>query len=225
MKSFSEFSSDIINSIFENDERFYEDFGFKTIISEKSNIAPLKPQKWGDLENKSKKDAGKLYYKAIRFIIKAEKEYTKKINAVTRKIHNAKGLVDIKKFDSFFDKVINRGKKASEITDLLRGAILVKDDNDLEKAVKLVKKEFTVTEYEYKSKGEDKEYGYFGSHHFLVLVSGVNAEIQVMTRRLWSYKHQAHQIYTKYRSGSDVDDAIKQADTKLSKMIFAKGNK
>lgn len=223
-KSFAKEHEATVHDIFENDDQFNEDFGFKTILSEKSATAPLNPQIWGDIKKASPEEAESLYIKAMKFIVKAKTKYTRLMMSVTKKIQNSQFLVDIKKMDAFVDKILNRGKKASGITDLLRGAIIAPDNDSLETAVKLVKKNFVVTRFEHKGKGDDKEYGYFGSYHFLVNVEGVNAEIQVMTRKLWNYKHQAHKVYTKYRSGGEYDDKIKKLDTQMSKELFSRGN-
>lgn len=94
--------------------------------------------------------------------------------------------------------------------------------------VRQIKKDFVVAEHDFKSKGGDKKYGYFGSHHFLVKIGGLLAEIQVMQKRLWAYKEAAHQIYNKYRSDTDatktISDEIRKLDIALSKELFSRGN-
>lgn len=116
---------------------------------------------------------------------------------------SAKILTDIKKPLKVAEKIIERGK--SKITDVIRGAILLKTDADVEDVVKNIKRNVPIYEYEYKRKGEDKTYGYHGSHHFLIQVEGgFLAEIQVMTKRLWAFKHEAHKIYEKLRVSKDI---------------------
>ena len=126
---------------------------------------------------------------------------------------SAKILTDIKRPEKVAEKIIERGK--SKITDVIRGAILLKTDADVEKVVKNIKRNVPIYEYEYKKKGEDKNYGYHGSHHFLIQVDvGYLAEIQVMTKRLWAFKHEAHKIYEKLRVSKDI---VKDYAEKLKK--------
>jgi hypothetical protein len=232
MISFRQFQSDDeINAVFENDDRFYEDFGFETVLHEEMVInktGEKRQSKWGDVKGNTpeeqKASAIKIYQGAMKYVNAAKAAYGKILKTATRKIHDAKILVQVKKLEAFVTKVTTRGKVASKITDLLRGAVLVTQPEEVMPVVKAIKKEFRVVEYEIKSKGEDKKYGYHGAHHFLVLVDGVVTEIQVMTRKLWNYKTAAHQVYDKYRKGGDVDKKLKQLDINMSKNLFGKGN-
>jgi ppGpp synthetase/RelA/SpoT-type nucleotidyltranferase len=142
---------------------------------------------------------------------------------------SVKILVDIKGLESFVDKAINRyplqGKGASDITDVLRSAILVSNQDEVEKTVKNIKKYFTVAKHKEKIEGNDPTYGYYGSHHFYVKIGKLFSEIQVMTKKLWSYKDEAHKIYNKYRSIKDADDRVKKLDIELSKQLFKTANK
>ena len=90
--------------------------------------------------------------------------------------------------------------------------------------VKQVKKRFKIVRYDFKSKGGDKEFGYFGSHHFLADLGGMVVEIQVMSRRLWAFKEEAHKIYTKLRSGSDLSKELQKKMKTVSKQMFSKAN-
>jgi ppGpp synthetase/RelA/SpoT-type nucleotidyltranferase len=130
----------------------------------------------------------------------------------------------IKPFKSLLEKIYDRGKKAENITDVIRCAILCREQDDVEEVVRLINRNHHVYEHEIKEKGGDKTYGYYGSHHFLIKLKhgGFLAEIQVMTNRLWAFKTPAHQIYEKYRAGQ-IDAEFEKAKRE-SKMIFQKGN-
>jgi ppGpp synthetase/RelA/SpoT-type nucleotidyltranferase len=151
----------------------------------------------------------------------AKKEYNRLIkkNAPS----SAKFLIDVKSVESIISK-IKRGKEADKITDILRGAILCKTKEDVEDVVKKLKRNAHIYSHEYKAPGMDEKYGYYGSHHFIVQVGdGYLAEIQVMTKKLWAYKYEAHKIYNKYREGKL--DQYFDSEIKRSKELFRLGNK
>lgn len=203
----------------------YEDFhNVTSLISEKRATAPKTRQIWGDHEPKNSNDAGRVYQAARKLANQMKDEFLGKLKTAAKKAHQPKVLVDVKSGESFIDKVIKRGKDASKITDVLRSAILLGTEEDVKMVVDQVKKDFTVVEYEYKSKDGDKEFGYFGSHHFLVKIGEIIAEIQVMTKKLWSYKEEAHKIYNKYRSEKEASGEFEKLDKELSKKIFQMGN-
>lgn len=159
-------------------------------------------------------------------------EVEKKLSRLLKKVapKDSKILIDIKKEAAFVDKVINRGKDAAKITDVLRSAVLVETDSDLDKFIKNLEKHADIYEHEYKAKGEDKGFGYHGSHHFLISIDNVLIEVQAMTKRLWTFKSPAHGIYEKWRSIKEFDDLIAKNDKKAkkdvekSKELFRKGN-
>jgi hypothetical protein len=254
MQTFSQFHEDqnahIMAVLFESDE-LDEVLGFETfsLLNEKSNVAQIMKQAWGDVKKTSdeeeyKRAVTKAYETAFKLAKESEREFSRGLRKVTQGARNVKILVDIKKLDSFLDKVIARNKNAGDINDVLRSAILVETDDDVDEVVKKIRKDFTVAEFEFKGKkevvtrtydekgkeqlkkkGGDETYGYHGSYHFLVKINGMLAEIQVMTKRLWAFKNQAHKIYDQLRSaGKSVDDAIKMAKQKMSKELFSKGN-
>jgi len=74
-----------------------------------------------------------------------------------------------------------------------------------------------------KEKGSDVNFGYYGSYHIIFFYKGLNVELQIMTRKLWSYKAVAHEFYDKYRN--EERPKIDKFDLHLSKMFFSKGNK
>ncbi|MDX8383511.1 MAG: hypothetical protein R8M45_05480 [Ghiorsea sp.] len=191
-------------------------------LTEKSRTAPLNPQIWGDA---STEDAvTSLYAKFIDQVKSSQKTLLSGLKRSSMKVKDAKVYVDVKHLDSFIDKILKRGKKASSITDWLRSAVIAPDEEGVGKIVKSIRRDFVVQEYEFKDKKNAGEYGYFGSHHFLVLVDGITAEIQVMTRKLWVYKEEAHKVYVKYRSDGKLFDKFKKLETSYSRKTFSKGN-
>lgn len=188
-------------------------------------------QPWGkilaDLEQQKTKDpeteAREMYASALGIVTTVEKKLSRLLKKVAPK--DSKILIDIKKEDAFVDKIINRGKKGEKITDVLRSAVLVETQDDLDKLVRNVEKAATIYEHEVKREGEDKEFGYHGSHHFLVVIDDVLIEVQAMTKRLWAFKMPAHDIYAKWRSAKEFDDRIVNKEKQQSRILFKKGNK
>lgn len=143
-----------------------------------------------------------------------------------------KVVIDVKKLDSFKDKVLNRGKDVNSISDVLRSSVVVNDKSMLDKVASKLSKIFKVKDHEFKEFKQTGDFGYFGSHHFLVeLSNGIIAEIQVLTKRLWNYKKEAGKIYTKWRSaiptidewGDDMIDEFNK-DMARSRRLFKRGN-
>lgn len=232
MKSFLEHSStpsypllDI--ELFENSD--YIDIMDFDILTEKSVVSPLTPQFWGDVkgvdDKAREKHATKIYNDNIGRINDARTSFSRQLKKTSRKFKDAKVLVDVKAIDSFVEKIVTRGKQASKITDWLRSAILVKTQGDVDNLVIAIKKDFIVQEHEQKDKGGDAVYGYYGSHHFLVKVEGITAEIQIMTKKLWAYKGEAHTVYNKYRADDgSMDKEMKAIELRYSREIFGRGN-
>jgi len=216
------------NFIDESGFDFYEHFGFRSSLDEQSRRVARTPQVWGDPNATAAKDkeaeVEAIWHKAQAMALAARKAFNRGLRKASQQARNPKILIGIKSLDAFKDKVLNRGKSASAITDVLRSAILTSTEDGATATVKRIKKEMTVVEYEYKEAGGDKEFGYFGSHHFLVKIGDIIAEIQVMTKRLWSFKEEAHKIYNKYRSIGQTDKALEVIDKKLSKRLFKAGN-
>lgn len=145
---------------------------------------------------------------------------------------NPKIMTDVKTHDSFIDKSFLR-KKGYNLDDVLRGAILVADEKALNETIKNIYKNFDVFEHDVKERetglDKDADYGYFGSHHFAVQIegTGVVCELQVMTRKLWAYKHEGHKIYVKTRSkgASNMSDEVRAREMERSREIFKLGNR
>lgn len=182
-------------------------------------------QPWNDSDDP--KELSQIHLQAIE-LAKSVKTF------FTRLLGQAAGLgnevlVNTKPLKSFLDKVINRGRDANKIHDVLRSAVICKTDLDVTKVVSRIRQLFKIAEHEYKEDATEDELGYFGSHHFKVFVPVLDgtksliAEIQIMTQKLWRYKSVAHKIYTKLRSGQNVsDEAIFGAS--LSRLLFRVGN-
>lgn len=185
-----------------NEEAFIDSIFGKigSTISE-SSTSQLVAQPWENLGSTvTPKDVESLYNKISDLIFAAKSAYERLLKFVSNK--DDKILIDVKKISSFVDKIVNRGKKSNQIFDLLRGAILAPTRERVDEIVHSLKKKAKIKNYEFKE-FKTNELGYFGSHHFTVEVGGVLAEIQVMTKKLWTYKHEAHKIYTELRSGTE----------------------
>lgn len=139
-------------------------------------------------------------------------------------------LPPLKPRKSFVSKVDIRGKSPCGIHDMIRGAILLPDDI-IDKVIKEMRKKLKIFEFEEKAKGDDKEFGYYGTYHFKIeLSNGELAEIQVMPRRMWDYKKQGHKVYSRNREdvGKELSperEAEYKKDQALSKKLFDLGNK
>ena len=133
-------------------------------------------------------------------------------------------LSQIKKLDGLESKTIKRGKSLLKIGDLVRGAILFKNQEEVDMFVSDFRRKnrSMIVDYEYKQRGKDPRFGYFGSHHLDIMIDGLVVEVQVMTKRLWSYKDAAHDIYKNLR---DADRAADSFEINLSKMLFDLGNR
>lgn len=110
-------------------------------------------------------------------------------------------LSQIKKVDGLKSKVIARGKPLTKIGDIVRGAILFETNEEVDMFISEFRRKYgnMISEYDFKSEGSDPKFGYFGSHHIDLMIDGLVVELQVMTKRLWTYKEKAHDIYTKMR--------------------------
>lgn len=140
------------------------------------------------------------------------------------KFKGVKFLADTKTPKSIINKAIERNKGLMNINDLVRGAVLFETKADADKFVKdLIRKFKTlIAGYEEKQRGKDATYGYYGSHHLDLNIDGIIVELQIMTKKLWQYKHAAHDIYDRTRSKPNGPDGF---DRHMSKKIFTLGNR
>lgn len=133
----------------------------------------------------------------------------------------------IKPEDSLVNKIVVRGNAPETIGDIVRGALLFPDQGMVEKFVKDFRRKSAglIVAYEMKKKGQDKELGYFGSHHFDLMIDGLIVELQVMTRKMWKYKEAAHVLYTQNRDKISAGGHASKQDRHLSKQIYALANR
>jgi len=136
----------------------------------------------------------------------------------------AKIIVGVKSLPSLKSKVIERQKKLVNVKDLVRATILLQDSDDVKKLYKdIVRKKAEVICYSEKKKGGDSLFGYYGSFHIIFCFHGLDVELQIMTRKLWNYKENAHELYNKYRD--ETSPSLDKSDLHISKLLFSKGNK
>lgn len=133
----------------------------------------------------------------------------------------------IKPLKSLKDKIIDRNTPPESIGDIVRGAVLFEKQADVEKFVKDFrrKNKSLVIGYEMKKKGQDKELGYYGSHHLDLMVDGLVTELQVMTRKMWKYKEAAHVLYTNNRTDISQGKGVSSTDSALSKKLYSLAQK
>jgi len=154
-----------------------------------------------------------------------EKKFSSIIKKALPKKH-LKGKVkffhQIKTISSIVNKVIVRGKKLVELTDLVRGAVLFDEKEDMDEFIKNFsrKNKSIITDIDKKT-GKGDSLGYFGSTHFELSIDGFDVELQIMPMRLWNYKEEAHGIYDKWR---DNLSNLPKADASLSRKLFSTGN-
>ena len=196
-------------------------------------IKPSKKSFWADekikdLTGKNDKEKGVALYKKYEPIIEDRlKKYESGLKTALKGVQNAKIMVDVKKLRAFVNKTVDRGKDPSKMNDWLRGSILVNDEKDIGIVSKNIFKAFkSVSEFDPKERGDDKQFGYYGSVHFSVDVDGVNTEIQLMTKKLYSAKKVAGGQYDDFRSASDAIKGSKETQKLLrhGKRAFDKGN-
>jgi ppGpp synthetase/RelA/SpoT-type nucleotidyltranferase len=130
----------------------------------------------------------------------------------------------LKSLPSIVDKVLNRDKNPMKISDLVRGAVLFKNGDEMDNWISDFKRKYSpyISSYEFKDKGSDPKFGYYGSHHFDLKIDGMTVELQVMPAKLWKYKIAAHNIYDKWRSSITP---VPEIEKQLSKYLFNLGNK
>jgi hypothetical protein len=204
---------------------------FSNWLKEKKlpHLSPKQPIPDFDLKNKNRKEqerlVGDAYKKAIKIIDNIKKSF--EIIIKKNSPSSAKIMIGVKKKEAFIDKVLNRDKNIREVHDILRAAILCNTDEEVDDVVKKLKRNVKIHEYEFKRFELGSDFGYYGSHHFDIVINDFIIEIQVMTKKLWKFKEFAHQIYKKYRSMGDLQKDINQElqkDKNRSKLMFAFGN-
>lgn len=225
MLSFTQFllSESKINPLFNNDELAKEidelvaDSNHRELYGMSSDAKKrFVAWKIKTFMEKHEKNIQKVKRKFERVVSKEIRKFTKNAKVQFK--------VDEKDLKPIIDKVYNRGRSIASLGDIVRGAILFETKKEADDFVAglIRKNKQMVVDYEEKKRGEDRTYGYYGSHHLDLNIDGLYVELQVMTRKLWSYKEAAHDIYKANRSsGSDPDNF----DTHMSKKIFDLGNR
>lgn len=184
-----------------------------------------KTLKSGDYEKSKLVDLlSNIYTKYEPTLSKVKSEFEGKVKREIRKYSGIKFLTDVKTIKSIIDKAILRKKGIMTINDLVRGALLMQTKKEADDFVKnfIRKNKNVVVGYEEKKRGQDNTYGYYGSHHLDLNLNGIIVELQVMTKKLWAYKEEAHKIYTKNRS--KISQAVDKFDMFTSKKIFSLAN-
>ena len=115
-----------------------------------------------------------------------------------------KVYVDIKTKDSILEK-IKRGKAPEEITDYLRGAIVLNNKQRVKEAVQYLNNRSNVVKWEFKNTPKiGDRMGYRGSYHLDINLGGLICEVQIMTKSLWKLKDAAHAVYAVERGGNEA---------------------
>lgn len=133
----------------------------------------------------------------------------------------------VKSLRSVTSKIMTRKRISLEnINDLVRATIYFNTQDQVEEFVKDIKRKVPTFNHEVKSKGSDKDFGYFGSHHLILVVNGIQCELQVMTRRLQTHKDEAHKIYGAVRDtlATKGKEAVPAETFRRSKQLFSRGN-
>jgi hypothetical protein len=133
----------------------------------------------------------------------------------------------VKSFNSVVSKIITRKRLTLEkMNDLVRATIYFNTQEQVEDFVKDVQRKMPTFNHEVKKKGSDELFGYFGSHHLILVVNGIQCELQVMTRRLEAHKSEAHKIYGSVRDtlASKGKEAVPVKTLRRSKELFSRGN-
>ncbi len=138
---------------------------------------------------------------------------------------NAIVKVAIKPVESIQDKLQRwkpHGRGMDTMFDLLRGAVLVSDGKEIQDTIHRLSRGPVVAKFEHKDEPKDA-LGYYGSYHLDLYLTEFKmvAEIQVMTKKLWAYKKEAHRIYKEQRSKAEVDPAA----ASKSRELYRLGNK
>lgn len=157
----------------------------------------------------------------IEYTKKEFEQYLKKL-AKKEKLQEPKIVLRIKSVDSIVNKVIGRGKDFSTMGDLVAASIITREDDEPEKIYKNILRKYSsnVVDAEAKRRGGDPKYGNYGTYHVDMLINGMVTELQIMTRKMWSYKKAAHNIYSATRAKQELS----RFDQALSKKLFSMGN-
>ena len=243
-----ELPESFVEAFFETSEALFEDAEFLEFLDEKARSNHSGQQPWGELkistndaekyqagdkETKEKINA-ELDDSKAKYIDPIKGRFTQVLKRVANVVPNSKVLVDVKSNKSIISKVI-RKTPYGKMKDILRSAVLVAKQEDIPKVMDAMRKNFSLYQLKTKEKKKDA-LGYYGSYHYIVDFNGVLVEVQLMAKRLWTYKELGHEVYDKWREQiaknpnllNDPkyakDNEALRKDIALSKRIFSRGN-
>lgn len=211
-------------------QRFSQFFAEHFVLYEKARSTSSGKQTWG--EPSKGEDIDEFIDNKLKPIAeKDKKDYDRILQKIASSVKDAKVmLAPIKPKSSIKSKLTRSHRTMSTLHDVVRGSIIYKNPEDLEKIKKMVRKSFKIYDEEEKKKGGDTDFGYYGSTHFDVeLPSGNIAEIQIMSRSLKNVKGAAHDIYNQEREKVKTDSKYANSDAfnkkkGTSKAIFDRGS-
>ena len=246
--SLDEIPQELSKAFFEAYDEVEESLQFTEFLDEKARsshsgrqpwadlvISPMDAEKYADGE-KDVKDRinAELDASKAKYIDPIKDQFSHALHRAAGVVRNAKVLVDVKSNKSIVSKVI-RKTPYGKMKDILRSAVIVQKQEDIPKVMDALRKNFSL--YQLKTKEKQKDpLGYYGSYHYIVDFKGALVEIQLMTKRLWTYKELGHKVYDKWREEiakkPDLltnpkymkgNDELRK-DVAMSKRIFSRGN-
>lgn len=114
------------------------------------------------------------------------------------------GIKPAESIDNKLARWKSKGRDITTMFDVLRGMIIVADEEEAVEVVDELSRGPVVAKAEHKDHPQD-QFGYYGSHHLDLYLPAFKmvAEVQVMTRRLKAAKNVAHKIYAQHRLDPD----------------------
>lgn len=156
------------------------------------------------------------YSDALAKVEQQKGAFTEILHIVTP--YDGKYLVDIKSQLSYEAKL--KRKPANGVHDLLRGAVLTTNKQEMVDVVAHIKQLTTVVECEYKRE-PSYDGSYCGAIHMKIKVGDIIAEIQIMTSVVWQAKESLHNYYELSRKGQELDKSVKN----YSRFVYDTANK
>ena len=246
--SLEELPEELSKSFFEVYDRLEETFTFTEFLEEKARSTHNGIQPWdelkisskdaekyasGDKDTKERIDA-ELDASKAKYVEPIKNRFTQILKRSANVVPSAKVLVDVKSNKSIISKII-RKTPYGKMKDILRSAVIVQRQEDIPKVMDALRKNFSLYQLKTKEKKKDP-LGYYGSYHYIVEFGGALIEVQLMTKRLWTYKELGHEVYNKWREEiaknpnllndphyMKSNDELRK-DVALSKRIFSRGN-
>lgn len=195
---------------------------FKEYMVEKNDILGKEADKIDSTVDKDQKvqKISDLYGKIEATLNSKKDQLINIMKSVGNKYRGVEYKARIKSLDSIISKIVNRGRKLSEIADLIGGMIIAQNSEDSKKIVKdFIRKNGSIVTNTDEKKLGDNPSGYFGAFHLDVDLGGVLGEVQIMHKSLEKQKTLAHSVYASTR-----DSGATKQDQDLSRKLFVKGN-